>query len=245
ICDVRRSTPPTPTAPPVAPETVIDAERPSASGVNWASLTLAPVEKEEAPEPPPTTPTVVSTSRGTTAPASPYAVSASNRQSNRATPDDNSSGGGKAAHVPDEVRGLSWGGFFMNWIWGLFNGSYIALLCFVPLLGFFVPFYLLFKGRELAWQNKRWDSVEDFNKVQRRWGIAGLVLTIIGIWSVYKAIYFVQENVTAEIEKQARMSDDEREAQRQEVLDGIEDPKLRQQMEQFYEQMDDIQRRSR
>jgi hypothetical protein len=40
--------------------------------------------------------------------------------------------------------------------------------------------YLGVKGRELAWQNKRWESVEHFNSVQRRWSIWGLIL-IVGI----------------------------------------------------------------
>ena len=38
--------------------------------------------------------------------------------------------------------------------------------------------YLGIKGRELAWQNKRWDSVEHFNSVQKRWSIWGLVVVV-------------------------------------------------------------------
>jgi len=39
-----------------------------------------------------------------------------------------------------------------------------------------ISIYLGIKGRELAWQNKRWDSVEHFNSVQRRWSVWGLIL---------------------------------------------------------------------
>jgi hypothetical protein len=39
-----------------------------------------------------------------------------------------------------------------------------------------------FKGREWAWQNDHWDSVEHFQKVQRRWSqwAIGIVLAMIG-----------------------------------------------------------------
>ena len=69
-------------------------------------------------------------------------------------------------------------------MWGLFNRVWLSLLVFVPVIGLFVPFVLLFKGREWAWQNKTWESVEHFNRVQRNWTIAGLIpffLAIVGI----------------------------------------------------------------
>ena len=34
------------------------------------------------------------------------------------------------------------------------------------------------KGREWAWQAKKWDSVEHFNEVQKKWSIAGVVLLV-------------------------------------------------------------------
>ena len=101
---------------------------------------------------------------------------------------DNTSGQGKGATVPDEVKGLSWGGFFWTWVWGLFNRVWLSLLVFVPVVGFFVPFVLLFKGREWAWQNKTWESVEHFNRVQRKWTIASLVVFGLAIGLVALAI---------------------------------------------------------
>ncbi len=91
---------------------------------------------------------------------------------------ENTSGQGKTAVVPQEVRGLAWGAFFWTFIWGIFNRTWIALLVFVPLIGFVMPFVLLFKGREWAWRNRHWDSVEHFNKVQRRWAMAFLVILL-------------------------------------------------------------------
>ena len=34
------------------------------------------------------------------------------------------------------------------------------------------------KGREWAWQNKRWDSLEHFNRVQKKWSVWGAILIL-------------------------------------------------------------------
>jgi hypothetical protein len=44
-----------------------------------------------------------------------------------------------------------------------------------PIFGFLFAFYIGFKGREMAWKNKRWDSVEEFDRVQRNWSMWGLI----------------------------------------------------------------------
>jgi hypothetical protein len=80
--------------------------------------------------------------------------------------------------VPDGIKGWSWGAFLLNWIWGPFNGTWIAMLSLVPYIGFVMMIVLGFKGREWAWKNKRWDSVEHFNRVQRLWSIWALVLVL-------------------------------------------------------------------
>lgn len=90
----------------------------------------------------------------------------------------NSSGTGDSADIPDGVRGWSWGAFFLNWIWGIGNNTWIALLAFVPLVNIVMVFVLGFKGREWAWRNREWKDVEHFNKVQRRWSIAALVAMV-------------------------------------------------------------------
>lgn len=70
------------------------------------------------------------------------------------------------------------GRVFWNWIWALGNSTYIGLLALVPYVGFIMAFYLGFKGRELAWKNKRWDSLEHFNRVQRSWTKWGLIVFV-------------------------------------------------------------------
>jgi hypothetical protein len=101
----------------------------------------------------------------------------------------NNSGGGKGTIPPEGVKGWSWGAFLMNWIWGVSNKTWIALLAWIPFIGIFVSIYLGIKGRELAWRNKRWDSLEHFQKVQRRWsvwsGVFVLVCVLLGIASGY------------------------------------------------------------
>jgi hypothetical protein len=90
--------------------------------------------------------------------------------------DENNSGGGSGVIPPPGVKGWSWGAFLLNWIWAVFNKTWIGLLCLVPYVGLVMSIYLGIKGRELAWRNKYWDSLEHFNRVQRRWSIWGLVL---------------------------------------------------------------------
>jgi hypothetical protein len=80
--------------------------------------------------------------------------------------------------IPPEINRWNWGAFFLNWIWGIGNGTPIALLTLVPIVGFVMPFVLGVKGSGWAWRNKRWDSVEHFKRAQRRWAIAGLIVWI-------------------------------------------------------------------
>jgi hypothetical protein len=98
----------------------------------------------------------------------------------------NNSGQGQGSPVPPEVQGLNWGAFFLNWIWAIVNNAGILWV----LVGlFFSPvasIFLLIKGNELAWQNKRWDSVEAFKAHQRKWAIAGLIL--IGVSVVFACV---------------------------------------------------------
>jgi hypothetical protein len=104
---------------------------------------------------------------------------------------DNTSGQGSGAAVPNEVKGLSWGGFWWTFIWGIFNRVWFSFLIFIPVVGFLVGLILLFKGRQWAWENKRWDSVEHFNTVQRRWGLAGLLIVGVVIVAVGASVAFL------------------------------------------------------
>jgi len=97
--------------------------------------------------------------------------------------DENTSGMGKDAVIPEGVRGWSWGAFLLNWIWAIGNKTWIGLLCLIPYVGFIMSIVLGVKGREWAWRNKRWDSVDHFNAVQRKWTIWSLIV-ILGLFAI-------------------------------------------------------------
>ncbi len=94
-------------------------------------------------------------------------------------PDGNTSGQGESSQVPVEIKKWNWGAFFMTWIWGIGNQTYIALLGLIPLVNIVMMFILGAKGNQWAWQNKRWDSIEHFKRVQRRWSQVALGLILL------------------------------------------------------------------
>jgi len=71
--------------------------------------------------------------------------------------------------LPAELKGWNWGAFFWTWVWGIGNGTYIALLALIPFVGWVMMFVLGAKGNAWAWQNKRWDNSAHFKRVQRIW----------------------------------------------------------------------------
>lgn len=100
----------------------------------------------------------------------------------------NNSGMGKDSPVLDIVaKRFNWGAFFLSWIWGLGNRSYITLIIFpiailgmIPILGIILQLGCMIwfgiNGNKWAWQNKKWASVEAFHKVQKKWAIAACVI---------------------------------------------------------------------
>ena len=92
--------------------------------------------------------------------------------------------GGLNGPFPAELRGWNWGAFLLNWIWGIGNSVWIALLSFLPFIGLIMLFVLGAKGNEWAWQNRKFDNVEEFKAVQRawtRWGVGLFLLQVVGI----------------------------------------------------------------
>lgn len=90
----------------------------------------------------------------------------------------NTSGRSGQSVVPDEVKGLCWGGFLLGPIWSIGNHVWIALIAFL-VVGPFTSLFLLFLGNESAWRSKRWDSVEHFKRAQRIWTVVGVVLWLL------------------------------------------------------------------
>lgn len=164
------------------------APPPRASGLSLEPLALAPVAEAPAAPPSPVPPRPMA--------AASVAASASAEESSivrSVVIKGSGSGYGDSSITPDEVKGLCWGGFFMPWIWGGFNGVSITFLA-LPGMGILrrvlprsllvgvsllLSLFMLVKGRELAWQNKTWESVEHFNRIQRRWTQAGLAFALV------------------------------------------------------------------
>ncbi len=78
--------------------------------------------------------------------------------------------------MPDGIKGWSWGAFLLSGFWAIGNKTWIGLLAFVPYLGFIMAIVLGFQGREWAWKNREWDSVEHFNRVQKKWSFWGVTI---------------------------------------------------------------------
>lgn len=93
---------------------------------------------------------------------------------------ENTSGRGKESVLPDSLRGWNWGAFLLNWVWGIGNSTYVALLMFVPPVNLVLLFLLGVKGNKWAWANRSWRDEAEFRRVQRKWAIAGIV--VIGLF---------------------------------------------------------------
>ncbi len=104
---------------------------------------------------------------------------------------ENTSGMGEASIVPEEVKGFSWGGLLLTWIWGIGNSTWIAFLSFAPIIGNFMWVVLGFKGREWAWRNKKWASVAEFKRVQKNWAIGGVLLNLLIVIPLIGILYLV------------------------------------------------------
>jgi len=94
---------------------------------------------------------------------------------------ENTSGQGAGAAVPDEIKGWNGGAFLLTWIWAIAHNVWIGLLALIPILTFIMAIVLLVKGSEWAWQNRRFESVEQFWRVQTIWAYWGLGVMVAAL----------------------------------------------------------------
>lgn len=94
---------------------------------------------------------------------------------------NNTSGMGKDFPVPEGITGWSWGAFCLGIIWAISNRVWLGFLTLIPYAGWVMIIVLGAKGREWAWQSKRWESVEEFNRVQKQWNKWGIALAVAAI----------------------------------------------------------------
>lgn len=97
----------------------------------------------------------------------------------------NSSGQKYIFTVPENIKGWNWGAFVCPIPWGLFNKSYWTVLTIVPYIGIIWCVVCALKGNEWAWKNKKWESIEQFHKVQKNWAIGSLIFFILGSMFYY------------------------------------------------------------
>ena len=118
------------------------------------------------------------------------------------------------AELPREICHFNWGAFGFTWLWGLFNNTYIALLdlllIFVPIVGLFLSFgfriFLGVKGNNFAWLNNKWESTEHFNKIQKRWAIALIILLLVS--SIF-ALLLPDKNVSTQTSVQNQVAQEQ------------------------------------
>ena len=94
------------------------------------------------------------------------------------------SGQGKESEIPIEIKGWNWGAFIFSWIWGIGNNTYRAFWVFFPLVNIIMMIALGLKGNEWAWRHKKWESVEHFKQVQRKWTKAALIFLVVVLFSL-------------------------------------------------------------
>ena len=113
------------------------------------------------------------------------------------------SGMGKASVVPEDIKGWNWGAFLLNWIWGIGNSTFIALLMFVPLVNIVMMFVLGAKGNEWAWQNRTWRDVAHFKSAQKKWRNAALVLVFVVFPSLFFSLMSMMKGEAYDLSVQA------------------------------------------
>ena len=113
----------------------------------------------------------------------------------------NDSGRGKMASLPPQLYGWNWGAFFLSWIWGIGNNTTIAFLTWIPIANLVMIFMLGARGNEWAWQNKQWNSIEHFKKVQKLWAIWGFILFVLGMLFLVIGIIEVMKSYIFKIKK--------------------------------------------
>jgi len=84
----------------------------------------------------------------------------------------------KQPAMPAAVKRWNWGAFLMTWIWGLGNGTYVALLALLPVVNIVMAVILGIIGGRWAWKNRRWESIEQFTRVQGLWTAFGFGLLV-------------------------------------------------------------------
>ena len=128
---------------------------------------------------------------------------------------DESSGKGKNSAVPEKVKKWNWGAAGFGILWGAHYRVWQAFLYIIPfaLNNIAAPqewkvlfnvvfstallFVLGWKGSEWAWQQSKWQSVDQFMKSQKKWELWGAIfvsLWVMLIIAVVPGIFLASES---------------------------------------------------
>lgn len=83
--------------------------------------------------------------------------------------------------LPEELKGWNWGAFLLNWIWAIGHNVWIGLIALLGPASLIMAIILGLKGNEWAWQNRQFNSVEEFKTIQKAWTKWGIIVLIIGV----------------------------------------------------------------
>lgn len=78
-----------------------------------------------------------------------------------------------------DLKKWNWGAFWLTWVWGIGNKSWLTFWAFIPYFNIIWMFVCGFKGNEWAWKNKNWTSIEEFNQVQKKWATVSNILVLL------------------------------------------------------------------
>ena len=148
---------------------------------------IPPAVQTQAPPPPPPPPPPAQYTAGAQPtdyapppPADPRQILAPYMQTS------NSSGSGPQAILPEEASGWTFAGCVPFGLFGFMNNlaGWGLLGCVGGLLVLLFPVYFFVigvSGKQMAWKNQTFSSVEEYRRSMANWNTAGLVFFILGI----------------------------------------------------------------
>ena len=78
----------------------------------------------------------------------------------------------------ENIKGWNWGAFWLTWLWGIGNKSWLTFWALIPYFNILWMFVCGFKGNEWAWKNKNWTNFEEFTRVQKKWATIANILAV-------------------------------------------------------------------
>ncbi len=96
---------------------------------------------------------------------------------------------------PYHLNSFSWGAFGLWPLWGIWNGAgwlfavnlLLGWMSATPLFVISVPITLFislrygFIGKRFSWQKLDWSSIENFEKYQKAWDVAGVIAITVSV----------------------------------------------------------------